>query len=186
MHQNLLSRQEQNAPKITEEAEETIIITAEELYKARNPFLESFNATIAKLYHDSPMRFVIVEDQPAAEEAPTDGIILAGPPVSAEEMESADEISSADGILPADENLPADGNLPADEILPADGSIPADGIFPAGEILPADGTVPAGADNEDGKDKKEDEKDEDDEKDDDEAPQVIAGKPPASPPPLNS
>ena len=160
MHQNLLSRQEQNAPKITEEAEETIIITAEELYKARNPFLESFNATIAKLYHDSPMRFVIVEDQPAAEEAPTDGIILAGPPVSAEEMESADEISSADGILPAD------GNLPADEILPADGSIPADGIFPAGEILPADGTVPAGADNEDGKDKKEDEKDEDDDEED--------------------
>ena len=160
MHQNLLSRQEQNAPKITEEAEETIIITAEELYKARNPFLESFNATIAKLYHDSPMRFVIVEDQPAAEEAPTDGIILAGPPVSAEEMESADKISSADGILPAD------GNLPADEILPADGSIPADGIFPAGEILPADGTVPAGADNEDGKDKKEDEKDEDDDEED--------------------
>ena len=159
----LLSRPEQNAPKLKEEAEETIQITAEEIHNARNPFLESFNATIAKLYHDSPMRFVIVEAQPATKEPPAVGSV------------------PADGIVPAGEILPADGRFPAGEILPADG------IVPAGEIDPADGSLPAAVDNGDGKGKEDDIDEDDDEDEKEHEAEVViikdvpAGKPPADP-----
>ena len=122
----LFSREENKIQKITLE------ITKEDLHKARNPFMDSFDIKIVNMLRDTPHLIVIVESYhdgesppaaeqagPAAAEAPADYSILAGPQVSDEETDPADRILSADGILAAD------GISPADEILPADGIVPA-------------------------------------------------------------
>ena len=127
---------------------------------------------IVESYDELETQIAADQIAPASAEAPADSFILAGPPVSAEEIEPADEI------------------LSAGEILPADGNVPADGIVPAGEIDPADGSLPAATDDHEGKGKEDDIDEDDDEDDKDEQENdeevviikhVAAGKPPADP-----